>query len=150
MASSSEMGEPPSPDGSQTWFGSRFAGEPPPPQNHARMENLDLSQAEGMPILARIVVPLMAVEREAIGEVRGMSRVLPGAVASRRPRGAGGAHGGRLGRLVRREGRRDLAIGGGGGGARRRRGGGAGTRLSGSGDGGARRPDGGGPPGGGG
>lgn len=45
-----------------------------PPQNVARMENLDLSQAEGMPILARIVVPLMAVEREAIGEVRGMSR----------------------------------------------------------------------------
>ena len=39
-----------------------------------RMENLDLSRAEGMPLLARIVVPLTAVEKEAIGEVRGMSR----------------------------------------------------------------------------
>jgi hypothetical protein len=38
------------------------------------MENLDLSRAEGMPVLARIVVPLTAVERESIGEVRGMSR----------------------------------------------------------------------------
>jgi hypothetical protein len=38
------------------------------------MENLDLSKAKGMPVLARIVVPLTAVERESIGEVRGMSR----------------------------------------------------------------------------
>ena len=38
------------------------------------MDAVDLSKAEGMPILARIVVPLTAVEREAIGEVRGMSR----------------------------------------------------------------------------
>ena len=38
------------------------------------MENLDLSKAEGMPLLARIVVPLTAVQKEAVGEVRGMSR----------------------------------------------------------------------------
>jgi hypothetical protein len=38
------------------------------------MDTVDLSKAEGMPLLARIVVPLTAVEREAIGEVRGMSR----------------------------------------------------------------------------
>jgi hypothetical protein len=35
---------------------------------------VDLRQATEMPILARIVVPLMAVQKEAIGEVRGMSR----------------------------------------------------------------------------
>ena len=39
------------------------------------MENpVDLSQATDMPILARIVVPLTAVQKEAVGEVRGMSR----------------------------------------------------------------------------
>jgi hypothetical protein len=39
------------------------------------MENpVDLRQATEMPILARIVVPLMAVQKEAIGELRGMSR----------------------------------------------------------------------------
>ena len=39
------------------------------------MENpLDLSQATDMPVLARIVVPLTAVQKEAVGEVRGMSR----------------------------------------------------------------------------
>ena len=79
-----------------------------------RMENLDLSRAEGMPLLARIVVPLTAVEKEAIGEVRGMSReycAVPLPPAAR--------VGGRVGRVVRREGRRDLALtrGGGGGGA---------------------------------
>ena len=35
---------------------------------------LDLRQATDMPVLARIVVPLTAVQKEAIGEVRGMSR----------------------------------------------------------------------------
>jgi hypothetical protein len=35
---------------------------------------VDLTQATEMPILARIVVPLTAVHKEAIGEVRGMSR----------------------------------------------------------------------------
>jgi hypothetical protein len=35
---------------------------------------VDLRQATEMPILARIVVPLTAVQKEAIGEVRGMSR----------------------------------------------------------------------------
>ena len=35
---------------------------------------VDLRQATDMPILARIVVPLSAVQKEAIGEVRGMSR----------------------------------------------------------------------------
>jgi len=39
------------------------------------MENpVVLSQATDMPILARIVVPLTAVQKEAVGEVRGMSR----------------------------------------------------------------------------
>ena len=42
--------------------------------NSAVMEDLDLSKAEGMPLLARIVVPLTAVDREAVGEVRGMTR----------------------------------------------------------------------------
>ncbi len=42
--------------------------------NPAAMENVDLSRAEGMPLLARIVVPLTAVERESVGEVRGMTR----------------------------------------------------------------------------
>jgi hypothetical protein len=35
---------------------------------------VDLRQATAMPVLARIVVPLTAVQKEAIGEVRGMSR----------------------------------------------------------------------------
>jgi len=35
---------------------------------------VDLRQATNMPVLARIVVPLTAVQKEAIGEVRGMSR----------------------------------------------------------------------------
>ncbi len=39
------------------------------------MDNpVDLRQAAEMPVLARIVVPLTAVQKEAIGEVRGMSR----------------------------------------------------------------------------
>jgi hypothetical protein len=39
------------------------------------MDNpVDLRQATEMPVLARIVVPLTAVQKEAIGEVRGMSR----------------------------------------------------------------------------
>jgi hypothetical protein len=39
------------------------------------MDNpVDLRQATDMPVLARIVVPLTAVQKEAIGEVRGMSR----------------------------------------------------------------------------
>jgi hypothetical protein len=33
----------------------------------------DLSVARDMPVLARIVIPLMAVEKESIGEVRGMT-----------------------------------------------------------------------------
>ena len=37
-------------------------------------EHVDLRQATGMPILARIVVPVSAVEKEAVGEVRGMTR----------------------------------------------------------------------------
>jgi hypothetical protein len=36
--------------------------------------SVDLRQATAMPVLARIVVPLTAVQKEAIGEVRGMSR----------------------------------------------------------------------------
>lgn len=36
--------------------------------------NVDLRQATQMPVLARIVVPLSAVQKESIGEVRGMSR----------------------------------------------------------------------------
>jgi hypothetical protein len=36
--------------------------------------HVDLRQATDMPVLARIVVPLTAVQKEAIGEVRGMSR----------------------------------------------------------------------------
>ena len=35
---------------------------------------LDLTRPTEMPVLARIVVPLTAVHKEAIGEVRGMSR----------------------------------------------------------------------------
>jgi hypothetical protein len=43
--------------------------------NLGSMENpVDLSQATDMPVLARIVVPLTAVQKEAVGEVRGMSR----------------------------------------------------------------------------
>lgn len=38
------------------------------------MENVDLRQAGGSPILARIVVPITAVQKESVGEVRGMSR----------------------------------------------------------------------------
>jgi hypothetical protein len=46
-----------------------------PPSNRFGMEHqVDLRQATDMPILARIVVPLTAVQKEAIGEVRGMSR----------------------------------------------------------------------------
>jgi hypothetical protein len=37
-------------------------------------EHVDLRQATDMPILARIVVPVSAVEKEAVGEVRGMTR----------------------------------------------------------------------------
>ena len=50
------------------------AGEAARAPNPAAMENVDLSKAEGMPLLARIVVPLTAVERESVGEVRGMTR----------------------------------------------------------------------------
>ena len=43
--------------------------------NLGSMEHpVDLSQATEMPVLARIVVPLTAVQKEAVGEVRGMSR----------------------------------------------------------------------------
>ena len=35
---------------------------------------VDLHKATDMPILARIVVPLTAVQKESIGEVRGMTR----------------------------------------------------------------------------
>ena len=35
---------------------------------------VDLTQATDMPILARIVIPLTAVQKEAVGDVRGMSR----------------------------------------------------------------------------
>jgi hypothetical protein len=35
---------------------------------------VDLRQATEMPVLARIVIPLTAVQKEAVGEVRGMSR----------------------------------------------------------------------------
>ena len=35
---------------------------------------LDPRQTTQMPILARIVVPLTAVQKEAVGEVRGMTR----------------------------------------------------------------------------
>ena len=37
-------------------------------------QQVDLSQATNMPVLARIVVPLTAVQKEAMSEVRGMSR----------------------------------------------------------------------------
>jgi hypothetical protein len=36
-------------------------------------ESVDLRHAADMPILARIVVPVSAVEKEAVGEVRGMT-----------------------------------------------------------------------------
>ena len=35
---------------------------------------VDLTLATDMPILARIVIPLTAVQKEAVGEVRGMTR----------------------------------------------------------------------------
>ncbi len=35
--------------------------------------SIDLSHATDSPILARIVVPITAVTREAVGEVRGMT-----------------------------------------------------------------------------
>jgi len=35
---------------------------------------VDLTLATDMPILARIVIPLTAVQKEAVGDVRGMSR----------------------------------------------------------------------------
>jgi hypothetical protein len=35
---------------------------------------VDLTHATDMPILARIVIPLTAVQKEAVGEVRGMTR----------------------------------------------------------------------------
>jgi hypothetical protein len=38
------------------------------------IENMDLRHAADMPILARIVVPVSAVEKQAVGEVRGMTR----------------------------------------------------------------------------
>ena len=36
--------------------------------------HVDLTQATETPIVARIVIPLTAVQKEAIGEIRGMSR----------------------------------------------------------------------------
>jgi hypothetical protein len=49
-----------------------FRAAAPKPRD---MDNpVDLRQATEMPVLARIVVPLTAVQKEAIGEVRGMSR----------------------------------------------------------------------------
>lgn len=38
------------------------------------MSSIDLSQAADMPVLARIVVPVTAVQKEAVGDVRGMTR----------------------------------------------------------------------------
>jgi hypothetical protein len=35
--------------------------------------SIDLSQANDMPILARIVVPITAVQKESVGDVRGMT-----------------------------------------------------------------------------
>jgi len=50
--------------------GFRTAAPKPPGMDNP----VDLRQATEMPVLARIVVPLTAVQKEAIGEVRGMSR----------------------------------------------------------------------------
>jgi hypothetical protein len=36
-------------------------------------EHVDLRHAADMPVLARIVVPITAVEKESVGEVRGMT-----------------------------------------------------------------------------
>ena len=41
--------------------------------NARAMSSFDLSQAADTPILARIVIPVSAVQKEAVGEVRGMS-----------------------------------------------------------------------------
>src|SRR6185437_12604425 len=92
MASSSEMSEPPRlmvarPRSDPDCRRRRSAADP-----RADRRALDGRRARG--------------DRRGAGDV---PRVLSGAAASRRPRGAGGAHGGRLGRVVRREGRRDLA-----------------------------------------
>ena len=38
------------------------------------MSSSNLSQAADAPILARIVVPITAVHKEAVGDVRGMTR----------------------------------------------------------------------------
>ncbi len=46
-------------------------GEPGAMENP---ENVDQAQAPDMPILARIVVPVSAVTKESVGEVRGMTR----------------------------------------------------------------------------
>ena len=37
------------------------------------MDPIDLTHVQDMPILARIVVPITEVEKQAIGEVRGMT-----------------------------------------------------------------------------
>lgn len=37
-------------------------------------QHLDLRQAGDTPVLARIVIPITAVEKEEFGEVRGMTR----------------------------------------------------------------------------
>ena len=37
------------------------------------LENVNLRTVADMPVLARIVVPLGAIEKQSVGEVRGMS-----------------------------------------------------------------------------
>ena len=37
-------------------------------------DSIDLRQADDTPVLARIVIPITAVEKEEFGEVRGMTR----------------------------------------------------------------------------
>src|SRR3954447_8068899 len=79
---------------------------------------VDLTKATDMPILASIVVPLTAVHKEAIGEIRGVSREschgpLPNAPrrvqAERTAGGPGLGDRGVLGRVVGRRGRGELA-----------------------------------------
>src|SRR6185437_15610699 len=109
MASNSEMSEPPRlmvarPRSDPDCRRRRAAAEPGA-HGESRPES---SRGDADPRADRRALD----GRRARGDRRGagdVPRVLPGAAASRRPRGAGGAHGGRLGRVVRREGRRDLA-----------------------------------------
>jgi len=51
----------------------RKATRPAERSGVSNLEHVNLRTASDMPVLARIVVPLGAIEKQAIGEVRGMS-----------------------------------------------------------------------------